>query len=107
MRVLFAGLAVVGAVTPFSAVIPWLADNGMAPRSFVAAMFANPIATFFSLDVLISAIVVVLFCIAEARAGRLAYPVPPILATCLIGVSCGLPLLLALRRANNGRTGHA
>ena len=78
MRFLFAGLALVGAIIPLAAFIPWLADNGMAPRLFISAMFANPVATFFSLDVLISAIVVVLFCIAEARAGRLAYPVPPI-----------------------------
>jgi len=73
-------------------------------RLFVHEMFANRISTFFSLDVIVSAIVVLRF--AAAESARLVIPRRwlVLVATLLVGVSLGLPLFLYLREAQLERS---
>jgi hypothetical protein len=52
---------------------------------------------FFGLDVLVSAVVVIVFIRREGARRKMGTLWLPIAATCLIGVSCGLPLFLYLR----------
>lgn len=95
-RTLYAALAIVGTVVPYAAFLPWLLDNGIAPGLFLSAMFATDISAFFSLDVIVSAVVVSLTAVfsTELSGGKKA---GVIAVTCLIGVSAGLPLLLFLK----------
>ena len=97
MKPAYVILAVLGALLPLSAIVPWLAANGVAPDRFVAELFANRVSTFFALDVIVSAFALFVFVAAESRAGRLRRPWIPVLATLFVGVSFGLPLLLLLR----------
>ncbi len=90
-------LAMVGALFPLAAFLPWLAVHGLDVSRFLADLFANPISSFFGFDVIISALVLTLFVIVQGRRDGVRLLWLPIAATFLIGVSCGLPLFLALR----------
>lgn len=103
MKPAYVVLAVLGALLPLSAIVPWLATNGWAPDRFVEELFANLVSTFFALDVIVSAFALFVFAAAESREGRLRRPWIPVLATLFVGVSFGLPLLLLLRRDPDAR----
>ncbi len=88
---LFLLLALAGVVIPYAAFVPWLIENGVDPAGFVLAAFDNRIASFFALDVIVSAAVLLL-----ALIGRLPRHAAGlvVLGTCLVGVSAGFPLFL-------------
>ncbi|MEM7122020.1 MAG: DUF2834 domain-containing protein [Pseudomonadota bacterium] len=87
-------LCVVGFIVPYAEFVSWLVDNGIDIPAFFDAMLINGISRFFVWDVLISAVAV----LVATYAWRDKLPVrwPPVVATLLIGVSLGLPLLLYL-----------
>ena len=90
-------LCALGAIIPYTKFVPWLAHNGLNWRLFLGQMVANDIASFFALDVVMSAVVVLLFSRLEGRQTRIGnrWLVPVALIT--VGVSLGLPLFLYLR----------
>ena len=88
---------VLGAVIPFWQFLRWLADNGFNVSLFVQSLFVNRISTFFVLDVVISAIVLLRFISVEGSRVRLKYRWLVSLSVVLVGVSLGLPLFLYLR----------
>jgi hypothetical protein len=90
-------LAVAGTLLPLAAFVPWLRVYGFDPTQFLVDMFANGVSTFFARDVIVSAVVVTLFVIVQGARDGVRLLWLPIVATFLIGVSCGLPLFLALR----------
>ena len=96
MKKLYLALFVIGSVLPLSQLLPWLAAHGPDPRLFVAELFANRVSGFFAWDVIVSAVVVILWTWDQSRRGRLRRPILPVLATLLVGVSAGLPLALYL-----------
>ncbi len=96
LRNRYAFLCVLGALAPLSEFVPWVFRNGLDMRLFVRLLFANPISSFFALDVLVSAIVIIAFALREAKRGLRGWWAP-VAATLLIGGSLGLPLLLLLR----------
>jgi hypothetical protein len=97
MRWLYLLLALVGAVLPYSQFLPWLGAHGLDVRLLVTELFSGRISAFFGLDVLVSAVVVLCFIFQEGTARKIRLLWLPIAATCLVGVSCGLPLFLYLR----------
>jgi len=70
-RYFFLGLCILGLALPNAAFWPWLAAHGFAPRQFMADVFANGVSTFFGLDVVFSALAVILFVELEGRRLRL------------------------------------
>lgn len=102
-RYLFLGLCVAGLTLPNAAFWPWLATHGFAPRQFLADLFANGVSSFFGLDVLLSALALILFVELEGRRLGLRQRWLPIAATCLVGVSLGLPLFLYQRQVHLDR----
>jgi hypothetical protein len=95
---LYALLFILGCVLPLSQLIPWvLAHGGLDVRLFLAELFANRISSFFGLDVIVSAVVLLVWTWDEHRRRQLRHAWLPALATLLIGVSAGLPLLLSMR----------
>ena len=102
-RHLYLILCVLGAALPNAAFWPWLTTHGLAPRRFLADLFANGVSTFFGLDVLLSALVVTVFVLFEGRRLPLRHRWLPIAATCVVGVSLGLPLFLYQRQAHLDR----
>jgi Terpene cyclase DEP1 len=103
MRWLYLLLAVLGAVLPYSQFIPWLAAHGLNARLLLTDLFAGRISAFFGLDVIVSALVLIVFIFREGAERKIRTLWLPVAATCLIGVSCGLPLFLYLRERQAGR----
>lgn len=97
MRRLYLLLALIGAVVPYSQFIPWLAAHGLNLRLLLAELFSGRVGAFFGLDVILSALVLMVFIWREGSTRKISGLWMPVLATCLIGVSCGLPLFLYLR----------
>jgi hypothetical protein len=90
-------LCIVGTVVPYWFFVRWLAENGRNATLFVHQLFANGISTFFALDVLISALVLLRFIALEGDRLRLKRRWLVSLSVILVGVSLGLPLFLYLR----------
>jgi hypothetical protein len=97
MRQLYLSLALVGAILPYTQFIPWLAQHGPNLHLLFAELFSTRTGAFFGLDVLISAVALVAFIWREGSRQKMRSLWVPVAATCLIGVSCGLPLFLCLR----------
>lgn len=93
-------LCIAGAVIPLSAFAPWVQMHGFDMRLLITELFANRISTFFGLDVIVSALVLVVWAAIEHARRRAPYWWAPIVATLAVGVSCGLPLLLYLRECD-------
>jgi hypothetical protein len=90
-------LSIVGAVVPYWEFVRWLAENGFNASLFVHQLFANRISTFFAMDVVISAIVVLRVIGVEGSRIHLRHRWLVVLSVLLVGVSMGLPLFLYLR----------
>ena len=97
MRGLYLCLAVIGAAVPYSQFLPWLAEHGMNLPMLFSELFSTRIGAFFGCDVLISAVVLIGFIRREGAKQGIRLLWVPIAATCLVGVSCGLPLFLYMR----------
>jgi len=95
---------ILGFVIPYAAFVPWVAEHGLGMRLFVQQMFANRISTFFSLDVIVSAIVLLRFAAVESARLFIRRRWLVLLAILLVGVSLGLPLFLYLRESQLERT---
>ena len=98
-------LCILGAVLPYSQFVPWLAEHGVNGRLFAQQLFATYISTFFALDVIVSAVVLLRFVRVESSRLRIAHAWLAVPATLLVGVSLGLPLFLYLRELQLERTG--
>ncbi|MBI3419847.1 MAG: DUF2834 domain-containing protein [Proteobacteria bacterium] len=90
-------LCVLGVVLPYSQFIPWVMENGLHLGLLFRQLFANRISSFFGLDVLVSAVVLIRFVRLEGRRLRVRHLWLPIVGVCAVGVSFALPLFLYLR----------
>ena len=100
---LYLSLALVGTVLPFSQFLPWFAEHGLNVPLLITELFSTRMGAFFGLDVLVSAVVLIAFIRSEGARRKMGMLWLPIAATCLIGVSCGLPLFLYLRERQPAR----
>jgi hypothetical protein len=100
MRKLYFFLALLGLIAPYSQFLPWLAEHGPNLRLLVDELFSTRIGAFFGCDVLIAAVVLLGFIRREGARRKMPNLWLPIAATCLVGVSCGLPLFLFLREGH-------
>jgi hypothetical protein len=89
--------AIAGAVIPYSQFVPWFAEHGLDLNLLLTELFSTRIGAFFGLDVLVSAVALLAFIVWEGKRLRMKMLWIPAAATCLIGVSCGLPLFLFMR----------
>ncbi|HEU4413494.1 MAG TPA: DUF2834 domain-containing protein [Candidatus Angelobacter sp.] len=97
MKTIYLLLCVVGLVLPYWQFVPWVVVNGLQPRFFLEQLFANRISGFFALDVLVSAVVLLVFMQSEDSRRGVRGRWLPVLAIVLVGVSLALPLFLYLR----------
>ena len=91
-------LSILGFAVPYAIFVPWVIAHGLDGALFFHEMFANRIAAFFALDVVVSAIALISFVLSEGSRVKVRHIWLPIVATCLVGVSLGLPLFLFLRQ---------
>src|SRR4051812_14581895 len=98
LRHVYLALCVLGTALPYWKFVAWVMDHGLNLSLLFHELFATRIGAFFGLDVLVSAIVLLIFIVVEGRRLSLSLHWLPILATLLVGVSLGLPLFLYLRQ---------
>ena len=97
MKKLFLVLAVIGAVLPYLLFIRHFSSEGFGLSGFVTALFANPAAGGFTMDLLFTSGVFWIFMIQERARKNGQNPLFFILLNCLIGLSCALPAYLYAR----------
>ena len=89
----YLGLAVIGLVLPYSQFIPFLMENGVNISLIIHEIAAYRLSAFAWLDVVITAVVVIVAVLEE----KMDFWWIPVAASLLVGPSCGLPLFLFLR----------
>ncbi len=97
LRLVYLGLAIWGAVHPMLYFAPFLQENGFDLQVVLAAWTANELVSGLYWDLLIAAVALTVWILAEVSVRRNWLALIAIPATFGIGVSCGLPLYLFLR----------
>jgi hypothetical protein len=95
---------VLGLILPYSQFVPWIFEHGLNLTLFFRELFANRISAFFAMDVILSAIVLILFIQNEGKRLQVRRLWLPTLGTLVVGVSFGFPLFLFLRQMTLDRT---
>ena len=95
---------VLGLILPYSQFVPWIFEHGLNLTLFFRELFANRISAFFAMDVILSAIVLILFIQTEGKRLQVRRLWLPTLGTLVVGVSFGFPLFLFLRQMTLDRT---
>jgi hypothetical protein len=103
MQATYLILSVLGMLLPLSQFVPWLVKNRLAVPLLIQEAFGSPISAFAWADVLVSAVVVLVFIRAEGRRLRISSRWVPVVALCLVGVSLALPLFLFMRERHIAR----
>jgi hypothetical protein len=97
LRHVYLLLCVLGLILPYWQFVPWVMVHGFKMPLFFHELFANRIGGFFAMDVLVSAIVLIVFVAVDGRRLHMRSRWWAIIALVLAGVSLGLPLFLYLR----------
>lgn len=98
-RSVFIIFTIVGIVVPYSIFLPFIIEHGFNIPLIIQEAAANRIASFAWLDVIISALVL----LTAGFGGKLIsvrQALPVTIATCLAGVSAGLPLFFYFLLSN-------
>jgi hypothetical protein len=97
-KTLYLLLCLLGAALPYWQFIPWVvAHHGIPLSLFFRELFANRISAFFGMDVIVSAVVLVVFMRVEGSRLGIRRRWLPVLALLLVGVSLALPMFLYMR----------
>src|SRR5438046_6765999 len=105
LQYLYLVFCLIGLLLPYSQFVPWIMEHhGLSMPLFIRDLFANRISAFFAMDVIVSAIGLLIFIKAEGRRAGVALLWLPIVGTLVVGVSLGLPLFLYLRQLQLDRT---
>lgn len=101
LKTVYLVLCMLGAALPLWQLGPWLAANGLDVPLLFRQLFADRVGAFFGLDVIVSAVVLAVFVVAEGKRVRRGWLA--LVATAAVGVSLGLPLFLYMRERELGR----
>lgn len=97
MAKLYLVLTVLGIILPLYAFVSWLIAHGFNVALFVSQIVDNKISLFAWLDVIVAAVVSIIFIVTNGAKHHIPNRWLAILGTLTVGVSCGLPLYLYLR----------
>lgn len=97
LRMIYLGLALWGTIHPMYYFATWGRENGLSLSGLFEAWHVSAATSGLTWDLLIAAIALSIWVIAETRVRRNWVALWALPATFLIGVSCGLPLYLFLR----------
>lgn len=89
----YLGLAVIGLILPYSQFISFLFENGVNIGLIIHEITAYRLSAFAWLDVVVTAVVVIVAVFTD----KIKQWWLPVVASLVIGPSCGLPLYLYLR----------
>ena len=94
---LYLVLCIAGTALPLLPLMPFIREHGLDLHLFIQQMFATPVGGFFSLDVIVSSVVLWVLVAVDGRRAAMNHLWAPIAANLAVGVSLGLPLFLYLR----------
>ena len=97
LRAFYLFLTVIGTIVPLAFYLPWMHQTGAGFSALIAAWKVNGATSGLFYDLLISAIALNIWIVAETYIRRDYWVLICIPAIYLIGVSCALPLFLFLR----------
>ena len=97
LRNIYIACCVLGVLLPYSQFLPWLFAHGLSPVLLVTEILDSRISAFAWLDVLVSAIALLVFTGVESRRIGMKNVWITWVATLTVGVSLGLPLFLLMR----------
>ena len=102
LRHIYSILFVIGTFLPLTQFWPWFGEHGLDLPLFFRELFSTRIGAFFGLDVIISAVVLMIFAIFETMRlkmkNRGTVLTAVIAAMLFAGVSSGFPLFLYFRQ---------
>jgi hypothetical protein len=94
---LYLALCLIGLLLPYSQFVPWVLQHGLNLPLFARELFANRIAAFFGMDVIVSAVALLVFTRIESTRLGIRRRWLVLIAVLTVGVSLALPLFLYLR----------
>jgi hypothetical protein len=97
MKKMYLLLALLGLVLPYYFFVSFLAENGLDLKLLVDQLFASDISTFFAVDLIITAIVFLLFSYQESHRCHMENWWVYVIATLAVGPSFAFPLFLYFR----------
>jgi hypothetical protein len=97
LKTVYLALCVLGVVLPYWQLGPWLAANGLDLPLLVEQLFASRVGAFFGMDVVVSAVALMVFSGSESVRQGIPGRWLTLAAVLVVGVSLGLPLFLYLR----------
>jgi hypothetical protein len=97
MKKIYFFLAILGFILPLWQFVSWLFEFGLDVPLILKSIVEDKLSLFAWLDVIISAIVLIIFIVYEGRKQSIQRLWIPIAGTLCVGVSFGLPLFLYLR----------
>jgi uncharacterized integral membrane protein len=97
MLVVYAVLAVVGAVAPWYFNLQLASAGGFGLGSFLAGVFANPASSSIGVDILIGACAFTIWMVAEARRLQMKHWWSYIVISFFVAFACACPLFLLMR----------
>ena len=98
-KTIYIALCFVGALLPYWQFVPWVMQNGLSVPIMFRELFAYRISAFFVMDVLVSAVVLIVFIRVESARLQIRRRWIPVLAVLTVGVSLGLPMFLYMRES--------
>lgn len=98
LQITYLILCILGTVLPYSQFVPFLIENGLDLKLFWEQLFANQISSFFSMDLIVSSVVLRIFVFWEGSRLKMKNLWIYIASNLLVGVSLGLPLFLLIRQ---------
>jgi len=104
MKKVYLLLAILGFILPLWQFVSWLFEFGVDVPLMFQSIVEDKLSLFAWLDVIISAIVLVIFIVYEGNKESMKNLWVPILGTLCIGVSFGLPFFLFLREIHFEKT---
>ncbi len=97
MRIVYAVLAVLGAVLPWYFNLQLASTGGLGLSSFVAGVFANPASSSIGVDILVGATAFNVWMVNEARRLGMKHVWIYVVLTFLVAFACACPLFLLMR----------
>ncbi len=109
MKYLFLLLAVLGTIVPYIFFARFMIEQGTDLGEFVRALFANPAASGFTADLLITSTAFWIWSFFESRSNGMRHWWVFVVLNLTVGLSCAFPLFLYFRQTRmesvqNGRT---
>jgi hypothetical protein len=96
-KTLYVALSAIGFVLPYAEFLPWVLQHGLNLSLFLRELLSTRIGAFFGMDVIVSAVTLLVFTRVEGLRLKIHHRWLVVLSVLTVGVSLGLPLFLYLR----------